>query len=67
VKQARNALNDTGSIDPIENMFVSIAFMANDSMKGNVALRRYDGRLCHQREAKRGVGHLDESRLTLDF
>ena len=38
MKQARNALNDTGSIDPIENMFVSIAFMANELMKRNVAL-----------------------------
>ena len=70
MKQARNALNDTGSIDPIENMFVSMAFMANDSMKRKHRLRRYDRRLCHQREAKRGADHLDErvdSHLTLKF
>ena len=37
VKQACNAQNDTRSIDPIENMFIGITFMANEPIKGNFA------------------------------
>lgn len=38
--------------------------MANDPMKGNVALGRYRGRLCHQTKPKWGTDHLDESTHT---